>query len=916
MPVPATAPNTPARNNRYTIPVAPRTPLTATSSPYTPLSTRYNNSYGSPLSYAYASSNATTPGSAYSTAGVKKLVLTRTKGEDREERERSLADIADNWRSRASENGIRVSCSEGDGDADDEASNSSKGKRTYTQSDNPLGPGYVPNESLLPPPFFSTHRRARARAHSQSQTPAPAHTQSLIYTSNSFESPFSEKKEKTKKENQSVGKGRGMLFFSPQPKSSTEPYGDGDQGWDAVDEDGEGDIFSQGYSPTSSPTSISSVSHSFGGLTSTPPVRRPLLTSAPQSLRRSNVSPSGSFSPLRSLLPSTNQNQNLYTPSQTPHANKLRLRGSLTEPLPRTRSHSLSLTHTRHTQTKSGYGRSGGMALFDIEEDGDGCEEGQGVEDSILGGGAGYPYGMDEDLLGKGMGMGEGLNDPFFAVPFPARLNTIKECLEVPPTTTTPPISHPPAPQSPSPTTNTNTCSVCGTSNPLPKAILIPCSHPLCSACLTSALNIVGEKDMECFVCKGGVRDFRLVGGGAGAGVEGEQKREEGQKDGGDGMEGSFEFFEDVRARSSPPPVKPNVSGSTKLTENVVLRIDNVPWDITPPQIRAFFSNPLSLTTAHVLLDRRGKTLSHAFVEFNDEEAARAALRGAQKNSVLGKGGKRARGVTVTRSDQRELMYSLFPSWKGTFDKHGRPSVPPSNNNNNQPPTAALITTLQTGLLTPTELSALSHLIRSPDAHFLKVHTLPFWSVVSLLKKFPGDGDSRVFWGGVVRDGLFEVLVGAVGVLGGRCAGEGEAGGEEEEEELLREVFEAGMQCAIFTPQQRSKLIALMDNTPFSYGSSPLSASDSPPSSPIPHLRTPETHRHPHHSQSHSHQLQPQPQVQIRHHSNPTIHGHGQGHGYGYGYGYGYAEPFSALAREFGVEAQLVEALAQRLAAL
>jgi hypothetical protein len=141
-------------------------------------------------------------------------------------------------------------------------------------------------------------------------------------------------------------------------------------------------------------------------------------------------------------------------------------------------------------------------------------------------------------------------------------------------------------------------------------------------------------------------------------------------------------------------------------------------------------------------------------------------------------------------------MYSLFPSWKGTFDKHGRPSLPPSNNNHQS--SAAVITTLQTGLLTPTELSALSHLIRSPDAHFLKVPTLPFWSVVSLLKKFPGDGDSRVFWSGVVRDGLFEVLVGALGVLGGRGVGEGKVEGEEggEEEELLREVFEAGMQCA------------------------------------------------------------------------------------------------------------------------
>lgn len=59
----------------------------------------------------------------------------------------------------------------------------------------------------------------------------------------------------------------------------------------------------------------------------------------------------------------------------------------------------------------------------------------------------------------------------------------------------------------------------------------------------------------------------------------------------------------------------------------------------------------------HVLLDRKGKTLSHAFAEMFDEDAAKAALRTSQ-NSVLGKG-KRARGVTVTRSSQEELMRAV-----------------------------------------------------------------------------------------------------------------------------------------------------------------------------------------------------------------------------------------------------------------
>lgn len=56
-----------------------------------------------------------------------------------------------------------------------------------------------------------------------------------------------------------------------------------------------------------------------------------------------------------------------------------------------------------------------------------------------------------------------------------------------------------------------NDCSVCLCQNPSSLAVLKPCDHPLCSACLTSALNIVGEKDMECAVCKRGVEDFKLV---------------------------------------------------------------------------------------------------------------------------------------------------------------------------------------------------------------------------------------------------------------------------------------------------------------------------------------------------------------------------------------------------------------------
>ena len=61
------------------------------------------------------------------------------------------------------------------------------------------------------------------------------------------------------------------------------------------------------------------------------------------------------------------------------------------------------------------------------------------------------------------------------------------------------------------PSSSPSDCSVCLASRPSSLAILQPCKHPLCSACLTSALNIVGEKDMQCAVCKQSVADFKLV---------------------------------------------------------------------------------------------------------------------------------------------------------------------------------------------------------------------------------------------------------------------------------------------------------------------------------------------------------------------------------------------------------------------
>ncbi|KAK0445125.1 hypothetical protein EV421DRAFT_1797689 [Armillaria borealis] len=421
----------------------------------------------------------------------------------------------------------------------------------------------------------------------------------------------------------------------------------------------------------------------------------------------------------------------------------------------------------------------------------------------------------------------------------------------------------------PEPQSNPVSCSVCSRHNPPRLAILVPCNHPLCSACLTSALNIVGEKDMECAVCKNSVEDFKLISGSGPAEKKPKADRRSfssvesnhDQRSGSDdehigrgksfmdplfsspgsavsasftgGLESAFEFGgqaffrnDDVRASTPPPAARRRSRDHDQsprqqhpLKDHVVLRIDNVPWDITPPSISAWLQQPVE--HGHVLLDRKGKTMSHAFVEVQSEEIAAAILRGETssssrvrgdmssrvgagrgRGSVLGKG-RRARGVTVTRSSQEELMAALFPSWRGAFDG-SHPSLAGLNNDR-------VISALEYGLMTDAEVSALLYLIRSPDAHFLKVPSLPFHSLISVLSKFPADVDSRVFWSVGLRDMLYDVTYSAVQVLLSRIVREKEdlkdnSTPTESSTGLLEQVVKTATSCQAFTPQQISTI--------------------------------------------------------------------------------------------------------------
>lgn len=335
-------------------------------------------------------------------------------------------------------------------------------------------------------------------------------------------------------------------------------------------------------------------------------------------------------------------------------------------------------------------------------------------------------------------------------------------------------------PDSPMLPASPTACSVCATTSTATLAVLQPCAHALCSACLTSALNIVGEKDMECVACSSVVADFKLVPK-AQANSENENSATHVQTNQSSGDEEAF--WCGARSSSTPAPVEERPEENTATDQGLtkdpptVLRIDNVPWSITPPLLTAFLSPPPQ--RAHVLLSPEGKTLSHAFVEYDSHSEGLAALASARNRiiegsqgevrqpSIKGNAGRRRRGVTVTVAGRGELMRALFPSWQGAFDERNRPSLMGLDN-------YAVRRALEGGLMTPRDMRGLKRLIESPNVrifllshvarqgsdrsfqcHFVKVPTLPFFCLISLLQRFPSDQDSCVFWSHALRDDLF-----------------------------------------------------------------------------------------------------------------------------------------------------------------
>lgn len=231
-------------------------------------------------------------------------------------------------------------------------------------------------------------------------------------------------------------------------------------------------------------------------------------------------------------------------------------------------------------------------------------------------------------------------------------------------------------------------------------------------------------------------------------------------------------------------------------------------------------------------------------------------------------------------------MADLFPSWRGSFDG-SRPSLAGLEADK-------IIMALEGGLLTENEVSGLLYLIREPDSHFLKVPALPFHSLLSLLSKFPSDVDSRVFWSSGVRDILYDVTYAAVQVLLPRVEKAKQQNNPDEEYsmDLVTDLVKTAMDCRAFTAQQIRKFADLLEAcslpVPVPSFVSGSSVSDSTSRSSAP--RTPANRDFDGSQAMHPNSNGTPPQRN--------------------------SQPFGDIAREFGVEAQLVEALVQRLASL
>ncbi|CAG8604092.1 707_t:CDS:10 [Ambispora gerdemannii] len=228
-----------------------------------------------------------------------------------------------------------------------------------------------------------------------------------------------------------------------------------------------------------------------------------------------------------------------------------------------------------------------------------------------------------------------------------------------------------------------------------------------------------------------------------------------------------------------------------------VVKINNIPWDVSAKDIKNFFSafqlpDPSKYAQSiHIIMDRNtGKTLSEAFVEFVTSADTDRAVDMRNMKPMKG------RLISCTRSSQEELMKAVFPKWKGSF--YGCNAVVTAEvreKGANKP-----VSTIP--FVTREEMNSLLVVCRNYKLHFSrKCAERPFENIISVLVKFPFHQSD--LYTTLQRDLLFEMLKLAIESLKIHLSKEY----HRIEETLLERMLRAGILTPVFTERQKLMIV-------------------------------------------------------------------------------------------------------------
>ncbi|RIA94493.1 hypothetical protein C1645_864949 [Glomus cerebriforme] len=361
--------------------------------------------------------------------------------------------------------------------------------------------------------------------------------------------------------------------------------------------------------------------------------------------------------------------------------------------------------------------------------------------------------------------------------------------------------------------------------------LLKPCGHRMCESCVKKLRYDTVKSSFktysECVHCSKDIAEFKTIssippgGGFFPTPLNSYDKNEKMQtaqnfQSGLKGIPKQDPFgpvpwvFPGITPPNTPLEVQTMTSAVTCRTQQIqfgelsklavphnwpVIKLTNIPWDISLKEVRTFFSvfkipsASLYGQSIHIIMDRStGKTLSEAYVEFATIAEAQRAVDTRNMKPLKG------RLVSCVRSCQEDLMKAVFPKWKGEFsgcDAIITDEILQSDRS-----------VLHIPLITREEINSLLVVCRNYKLHFSrKCAERPFENIISVLVKFPFHQEN--LYTTLQRDLLFEMLKLAIESLKVHLNKEY----HRIDETLLERMMRAGILTPVFT--ERQKLVIL-----------------------------------------------------------------------------------------------------------